>query len=181
MTNAVLVARAYAFAAERHTDQRRKGCRNEPYINHLAEVAALVSAATDGADPNLIAAAVLHDTLEDTETRFAELEHEFNRDVADLVAEVTDDKSLPKQRRKALQVEKTPAKSTRAKMIKIADKISNFRALVKSPPDTWSEERKSGYLAWARRVVNGARGANGRLERIFDEAAQDLEMALKEK
>lgn len=179
MTNPVLVSQAYAFAAERHTNQRRKGVKEEPYINHLVEVAALVAAATQGADPNLTAAAVLHDTLEDTSTSFAELEEAFNRDVADLVAEVTDDKSLPKQTRKDMQVRSTPGKSPRAKMIKIADKISNLRSLVNSPPGNWSEERKRIYLDWARQVVEGARGVNAWLEDVFDGAASELEAELR--
>lgn len=179
MTNPVLVSEAYAFAAERHVQQRRKGDKEEPYINHLVEVAALVAAATEGKDPNLTAAAVLHDTLEDTQTRFEELEERFNRDVADLVAEVTDDKSLPKKTRKDLQVANTPKKSSRAKIIKIADKISNLRSLLNSPPGNWSEERKKIYLDWARQVVEGARGVNAWLEDIFDDAARELEAELR--
>jgi (p)ppGpp synthase/HD superfamily hydrolase len=178
MTNPVLVSQAYAFAAERHAEQRRKGVRQEPYINHLIEVAALVAAATEGKEPGLIAAAVLHDTLEDTKTTYSELESAFGRDVADLVSEVTDDKTLPKQVRKDLQIEKTPGKSSRAKVIKIADKISNLRSLVKSPPGNWSQERKAIYLAWARNVVDGARGVNAWLEDVFDEAARELEAEL---
>ncbi|MFN4140287.1 HD domain-containing protein [Aestuariivirga sp.] len=178
MTTIVLVSQAYAFAAERHTSQRRKGVREEPYVNHLLEVAALVAAATDGSDLNLIAAAVLHDTIEDTDTTRTELEGTFNRDIAELVAEVTDDKSLPKQRRKDLQVLNTPKKSSRAKMIKIADKISNIRSLVNSPPGNWPPERKKDYLDWARRVVEGARGINAWLDDVFDEAARELEADL---
>jgi (p)ppGpp synthase/HD superfamily hydrolase len=180
MTDAVLVSRAYAFAAERHAQQRRKGEKEEPYINHLVEVAALVAAATEGKDPGLTAAAVLHDTLEDTQTSFEELEDVFNRDVADLVAEVTDDKSLPKQTRKDLQVANTPKKSSRAKIIKIADKISNLRSLVNSPPGNWTEERKRDYLDWARQVVDGARGVNAWLEDAFDDAARELEALLSD-
>ena len=178
MTNPVLVSEAYAFAAERHTEQRRKGEKEEPYINHLVEVAALVAAATEGKDPSLIAAAVLHDTLEDTNTTWSELESAFGRDVADLVSEVTDDKSLPKQTRKDLQVRNTPGKSSRARIIKIADKISNLRSLLKSPPGNWSQERKAIYLAWAREVVAGASGVNAWLEDVFDEAARELEAEL---
>jgi (p)ppGpp synthase/HD superfamily hydrolase len=100
--------------------------------------------------------------------------------VADLVAEVTDDKSLPKQVRKDLQVQRAPGKSSRARIIKIADKVSNLRSLVKSPPGNWSQERKQIYLAWARDVVAGARGVNAWLEDVFDEAARELEAELSE-
>ena len=178
MTNPVLVSKAYAFAAERHTDQRRKGLKKEPYINHLVEVADLVTAATGGSDPNLTAAAALHDTMEDTGTTYQELEKIFNKDVADLVAEVTDDKSLPKQTRKDLQVRKTPGKSPRAKIIKIADKISNLKSIVKSPPGDWSVERKRKYLEWARQVIAGARGVNASLDTLFNQAALELEAEL---
>jgi (p)ppGpp synthase/HD superfamily hydrolase len=161
MTNPVLVAEAYAFVAERHTEQHRKGVKEEPYINHLVEVAAPVAAATEGKDHGLIAATVLHDTLEDTETTWSKLEAAFGRDVADLVSELADDKSLPKQTRKDLQVRNTPGKSSRAKIIKIADKISNLQSLVKSPPGNWSQERKAIYLACGPRLVG--RGGSGRL------------------
>lgn len=179
MTGILLLSRAYAFAAERHVDQRRRGVRAEPYINHLAEVAALVSEATEGKDPNLAAAAILHDTIEDTSTTYAELVEFFNADVADLVAEVTDNKSLPKQTRKDLQVENAPRKSPRAQMIKIADKLSNLRSLASSPPAHWPEQRRREYLVWARQVVNGARGANPWLEQAFDKAADELEARLQ--
>lgn len=179
MTNHVLVAQAYAFAAERHVEQRRKGAREEPYLNHLVEVAALIAVATDGDDPNLIAAAVLHDTIEDTGTSYSELENLFNKDVADLVLEVTDDKKLPKQVRKDLQVQNTPRKSHRAKMIKIADKTSNLRSILTSPPGNWDKERKQTYLDWARQVVKGARGVNTHLEDLFDVTASELQVALQ--
>ncbi|MBK0400199.1 HD domain-containing protein [Limibaculum sp. M0105] len=173
-----LVARACHQAAVWHADQRRKGERAEPYVNHLTEVAALVAEATDGGDPNLIAAALLHDAIEDAGVSHAQIEAAFNRDVADLVAEVTDDKSLEKAERKRLQVEHAPAKSPRAKMIKLADKTSNLRAILASPPAGWNVARKREYLDWAGRVVAGARGTNARLEAAYDEAAAALAGAL---
>lgn len=174
----VLLARAWRLAAERHAAQRRKGAAQEPYVNHLAEVAELVALATEGRDAALVAAAVLHDTVEDTPTTAAELTALFGADVASLVLEVTDDKSLPKQRRKQLQVESAPTKSARAKMIKLADKTSNLRAIASSPPTHWSLARRREYLAWARQVVAGLRGANGWLEASFAEAAAALEASL---
>ena len=164
-----LVTQALRFAAEKHVDQRRKGMRKEPYLNHLAEVADLLAEATEGEDPELVAAGLLHDAIEDVGATREELETLFGPDVANLVVEVTDDKALPKAERKRLQVERTPHKSSRAKMIKIADKISNLRALASSPPDDWSEERVAQYVAWAERVVEGARGVSPWLERQFDD------------
>ncbi len=171
MTNAILtLTKAMDFAARKHTDQRRKGEREEPYINHLAEVARLLADATDGDDLDLVLAGLLHDTIEDTETTYDELVGEFGAVVADLVAEVTDDKSLEKAERKRRQVETAPNKSDRAKMIKIADKTSNLRSIVASPPKDWSVERQREYFAWAAKVVAGCRGVNAKLEGWFDDA-----------
>jgi guanosine-3',5'-bis(diphosphate) 3'-pyrophosphohydrolase len=166
----VFFARALDFAARKHTAQRRKGQAHEPYINHPAEVALLLAEATGGKDLNLVLAGLLHDTIEDTATSHEELAGKFSKDVADLVQEVTDDKSLPKAERKELQVQRSPHKSDRAKMIKMADKISNLESILQSPPTDWTEERKRDYFDWARRVVNGCRGVNSFLERKFDEA-----------
>ncbi len=171
MTNAVLnLTKALDFAARKHVDCRRKGVREEPYINHLAEVARLLADATDGDDLDLVLAGLLHDTIEDTETTYDELVSEFGAVVADLVAEVTDDKSLEKAERKRRQVETAPNKSDRAKMIKIADKTSNLRSIVASPPKDWSVERQREYFAWAAKVVAGCRGVNAKLEGWFDDA-----------
>jgi len=144
---------AAQFAAERHSGQRRKGASAEPYINHLIEVAHLVAGALSAPDTNLLIAALLHDVVEDTPVTRQELAAAFGADVATLVAEVTDDKSLPKQTRKQLQIDNAPKKSRRAQVIKLADKISNLRAILVSPPADWSEHRKREYVEWARRVV----------------------------
>ncbi len=130
----IRLARAYEFAARYHTDQRRKGAKAEPYINHLTEVALLVAESTGGADPNLVLASVLHDTIEDTKATFGDLVSVFGQDVAELVKEVTDDKNIHKADRKRLQVEHAPHLSPRARMIKIADKTSNLRSVLHSPP-----------------------------------------------
>ena len=158
-----------------HIDQRRKGAAAEPYINHLAEVAEMVAASTDGADADLVVAAVLHDVVEDTPVSIEHVAAEFGDRVAGLVAEVTDDKALPKAERKRLQIEHASSASVGAKTIKLADKISNLRALAASPPVSWSPERRAEYLAWARQVVDGCRGANPELEALFDGAAAALE------
>jgi GTP diphosphokinase / guanosine-3',5'-bis(diphosphate) 3'-diphosphatase len=175
----LLIARAWNFSADRHANQKRKGDAQEPYVNHLAEVAELVATATEGRDPNLVAAAVLHDTVEDTATLSGELASIFNADVAGLVSEVTDDKRLDKAERKRLQIEHAAAITARAKILKLADKTSNLRSLVKSPPGDWSLERKREYLTWAKEVVLGLRGTNTWLEARFDEAAEQLGRSLR--
>ena len=174
MNDLVLVSRAADFAAERHRDQRRKGKGQVPYVNHLADVARLLAVATKGADAELVAAGWLHDTVEDTATSHNELASAFGDDVASLVREVTDDKSLPKAERKRLQVVKTPAKTPRAKMIKLADLTSNLRQL----PDDWEAQRIHDYFEWADQVAAGCRGVNAELERTFDQTAASGKAAL---
>ncbi len=164
------IARALDFAARKHAAQRRKGEAQEPYINHLAEVALLVAEATEGKDATHVIAALLHDTIEDQEVKYEELVEAFGAEVADLVREVTDDKSLPKARRKELQVEHAAHASPRAKMLKIADKTSNLRSILASPPKDWSDERKREYFEWAARVVVKCRGVNQWLEAQFNAA-----------
>jgi len=171
MSNAVVqISRALDYAARKHVSQRRKGVAQEPYINHLAEVAHLLAVATGGSDTNLIIAGLLHDCIEDQGVTYAELVALFGADVADLVRDVTDDKTLLKAERKRLQVAHAPHKSDRAKMLKIADKTSNLRALAVSPPKGWDEQRIRDYYAWAQAVVAGCRGVNAFLEAKFDEA-----------
>jgi GTP diphosphokinase / guanosine-3',5'-bis(diphosphate) 3'-diphosphatase len=181
-TNSLVhVLRAVDFAARQHAKQRRKGEAAEPYVNHLTEVALLVAEATEGKDPVAVMAAVLHDTVEDTGLSSAELAAAFGPEVAALVAEVTDDKSLEKAERKRLQIEHAPHISPQAKLVKMADKISNLRAIRSSPPP-WDDARKRAYLDWARQVVEGCRAplkgaaelgtldaAIQKLGRIFDE------------
>ncbi len=166
----ILLARAADYAARQHVSQRRKGERSEPYVNHLTEVTDLLASATDGRDAVLLAAGMLHDTLEDTDATYEDLEQRFGPEVAALVAEVTDDKSLPKEERKRLQIAKTPAKSVRARMLKLADKTSNLRALVSTPPAGWTEVRLADYVVWAAEVVKSCRGLNATLEAAFDAA-----------
>jgi len=168
------LARAYNFAAAKHIDQRRKGEAAEPYVNHLTEVAELVARATEGAEPDIVIAAILHDTVEDTATTLPEIEAAFGKSVAAMVAEVTDDKSLPKEIRKSLQIEHAAHASHGAKLIKLADKTSNLRALATSPPRGWSTERQSDYAAWAKQVVDVCRDANPWLATEFDKAAARL-------
>jgi (p)ppGpp synthase/HD superfamily hydrolase len=180
------ITRAYHFAALKHVDVRRKGEHQEPSINHLAEVAELVAQATDGQDSTLVVAALLHDAIEDTvewplgiPALEAEIRDAFGDEVLDLVWELTDDKSLRKNVRKQLQIDTSPAKSRSARIIKIADKVSNLRALLRSPPVDWPLQRRVEYLSWSRAVVAGLRGTNPWLESEFDRIAAELEEALQ--
>jgi guanosine-3',5'-bis(diphosphate) 3'-pyrophosphohydrolase len=170
---------ALRFASEKHRDQRRKGADASPYINHPIEVAELLARVGGVRDVEVLAAAILHDTIEDTETTPQELERVFGARVRALVAEVTDDKSLPKQERKRLQREHAPRLSLDAKQIKLGDKISNVREIAESPPDGWPLERRHEYVEWARSVVAGCRGANAALEQHFDRVAAEAEAGLR--
>ena len=169
------VLRAADAAARWHVHQRRKGAAQEPYINHLLEVAVLVAEATNGKDPELIIAALLHDAIEDQKVPCSVIAEAFGAGVADVVEEVTDDKKLKKQKRKRLQVEHAHRKSQRAKLLKLADKTSNLRAVAASPPPEWSVKRRLEYVEWARQVSQGLRGASQWLEQEFEEAAKEAE------
>jgi GTP diphosphokinase / guanosine-3',5'-bis(diphosphate) 3'-diphosphatase len=111
---------------------------------------------------------MLHDTIEDTDTTADQLRARFGDEVAQIVLEVTDDKSLPKEKRKQLQIEFAPKASHGAKLVKLADKICNLRDILASPPTGWSDERKAEYFEWAKNVVDGLRGENPTLEALFD-------------
>ncbi|CAB3773696.1 phosphohydrolase [Burkholderia sp. MSh2] len=161
---------AIAFAADKHRNQRRKDEEGSPYINHPIALADVLANEAGIEDERVIVAAVLHDTVEDTETTEQELLRLFGKDVADIVMEVTDDKSLPKDERKRLQVEHAATISRRAKLVKLADKICNLRDIVRHPPADWPLERKQAYFDWAKSVVDPMRGVHPGLEAIFDAA-----------
>ena len=165
-----LIFRALRFAAQRHQAQRRKGGREIPYINHPIDVATLLSTVGGVTDPEVLAAALLHDTVEDTDTSLEELTTEFGLVVSSLVAEVTDDCNLPSDERKQRQEIEASQKSPSAKLIRIADKASNVGDIAIHPPPSWSVERRRNYFEWAARVVNGMRGSNAALEAAFDAA-----------
>jgi guanosine-3',5'-bis(diphosphate) 3'-pyrophosphohydrolase len=173
-----LVSEAAELAAHRHAGQQRKGRGSEAYVNHLAEVANLLSVATGGEDAELVAAGWLHDTMEDTETTRGELEQRFGLRVAGLVAEVTDDMTLPKDQRRRKQVEDAPKKSAGAKLIKIADKVSNVRARIFPHASREQREELADYVAWAEQVVAGCRSANTTLDWLFDEAIANARSTL---
>ena len=159
---------AVAFAAEKHRNQRRKDADASPYINHPIALANVLANEGGVSDATVLCAAVLHDTIEDTETTEDELTTVFGSQVSSVVLEVTDDKSLEKHVRKQRQIEHAPHISTEAKLVKLADKICNLRDLLASPPASWSAERKQAYFDWAGKVVAGVRGVHPSLEAVFD-------------
>ncbi len=159
---------ALEYAAEMHRDQRRKGAEASPYINHPIQVARVLADVGLVSDLPTLMAAILHDTIEDTTTSKQDLIDRFGAEVAGLVEEVTDDKSLPKAERKKEQVAHAPRLSDRAKMIKIADKICNVTDIAEKPPADWDVDRRRRYFDWANAVVDGCRGVNVDLEDCFD-------------
>jgi len=165
-----LLLKALAFAAHKHRDQRRKDAQASPYINHpiaLANVLVLEGAVDD---PVVLSAALLHDTVEDTQTTPAELREAFGERIAGIVEEVTDDKDLPKAERKRLQIEHASHISHEAKLVKLADKICNVRDVAYHPPAKWDLARRREYFDWAKAVVDQLRGVHPALEKKFDEA-----------
>ena len=174
MRDFALVLRALHFAADKHRDQRRKDVHASPYVNHPIHVAQILSE-VGVEDPEILAAAILHDTVEDTETSLGELATEFGDRVSRIVAEVTDDKSFPKQERKRLQIEHAPELSDEASLVKVADKISNVTDVISNPPPDWNDERRKEYVEWARAVVGKCRVVNQELTDRF------LLIAAKEK
>ena len=168
-----LLLKALAFAAHKHRDQRRKDAEASPYINHPIALADVLVNEGGVTDVEVLCAALLHDTVEDTDTTHEELANAFGSRVARIVAEVTDDKDLAKEERKRLQIEHAARLSTEAKLVKLADKICNVRDVAKHPPAHWDFARRREYFDWARRVVDGLRGAHPRLEAAFDAAYGD--------
>ncbi|XP_069668832.1 guanosine-3',5'-bis(diphosphate) 3'-pyrophosphohydrolase MESH1 [Periplaneta americana] len=156
------------FAAVKHQKQRRKDPEKTPYINHPIGVAKILTEEANIRDLAIIQAALLHDTVEDTDTNFEEIEAEFGSAVCQLVKEVTDDKSLPKAERKRLQIEHASGSSPGAKLIKLADKLYNLRDLERASPEGWSPERVQEYFGWAQKVVNGLKGSNKNMEASLD-------------
>lgn len=169
-SDSALIIRAAAFAGHRHRHQRRKDADASPYINHPLALARVLAVEGGVTDPATLAAALLHDTIEDTGTTRAELVAEFGAEVACIVAEVTDDKSLPKAERKLAQVEHAAHISDKAKRVKLADKVCNLRDVAQTPPVDWPIERRREYFDWARSVIDRLRGVDARLEAIFDAA-----------
>ncbi len=180
MNNLGKIFQAATFAAKKHIGQKRKGKDEAPYINHPLEVVNLLTNAGNVEDTNTLIAALLHDTVEDTDATREEIAETFGEKIASIVMEVTDDKSLSKAERKEAQVKHAPQLSTEAKQLKICDKISNISDVMKNPPDGWSQERRLEYVEWGERVVAGLRGVNEDLEKHFDKLAAEAKEKIEE-
>ncbi len=174
------LTKALTFAAEAHRNQRRKGAAQEPYVNHLIEVLDLLVQTTSNADMDMLIAALLHDVVEATATTYEDVAASFGERVAEIVRENSDDMSLPKGERRRTRIAAMAHKSRAARIVKIADVISNLRAIAVSPPAGWSAGRKLGYLEGCRQLVDAARGTETSIERIFDETAANVERAIRD-
>lgn len=168
MEPTLLLLQALEFAAAKHRDQRRKGRGASPYINHPIEVARALADVGGVSDPEILSAAILHDTVEDTQTTPEELEQRFGARIRSLVEEMTDDKKLSQPERKRLQIVHAPTLSPGARLIKLGDKLCNVRDVIHDPPPSWDPVRRKAYLHWAGEVVDQIRGTNSALEAAFD-------------
>ena len=164
-----LILKAVHFSAQKHSTQRRKDENASPYINHPISVALAIAQIGGVDDPEILAAALLHDTLEDTETTPEELEDEFGKKVCEYVLDVTDDKTLPKEERKRRQIEHAKKISNGAALIKLGDKISNVTDVINNPPEDWDNNRRKEYLDWAEKVIENCPKVNDRMENKFQE------------
>jgi guanosine-3',5'-bis(diphosphate) 3'-pyrophosphohydrolase len=164
---------AIAFAAEKHRFQKRKDTEGTPYINHPIQVALTLLEVGEETNEDLLVAAILHDTVEDTQTTPHEIVEKFGPAVLSLVLEVTDDKNLPKEERKKLQVRNASHKSELARKLKLADKICNVSDIIHHPPGNWSQERKQHYLTWAEDVLSGLAGTHLKLEQKLQELIRE--------
>ena len=167
--NHILVLKATSFSAQKHIKQRRKDEFSTPYINHPVSVALVIADIGGVNDSEVLAAALLHDTLEDTETTLEELETEFGKKVCQYVLEVSDDMTLSKEERKAKQIEHARHLSEGAALIKLGDKISNVKDVINNPPYDWSLNRRKEYLIWAEKVIDNCPKVNDDLENRFKE------------
>lgn len=170
-TELKLLIKALTFAANKHRNQRRKNVDAFPYINHPISLVNILCNEVHITDVTLICSALLHDTVEDTETTAEELTHEFGEEISDIVMEVTDDQSITvRQKRKQLQIDHASHISESAKLLKLADKISNLRDLAIDPPPSWSLQQRREYFDWSKQVIDQLRGTHADLEALFDQA-----------
>ncbi|KAG8516339.1 Guanosine-3',5'-bis(diphosphate) 3'-pyrophosphohydrolase MESH1 [Galemys pyrenaicus] len=177
-SEAARLLEAADFAARKHRWQRRKDPEGTPYINHPIGVARILTHEAGVTDVAVLQAALLHDTVEDTDTTLDELELLFGARVRRLVEEVTDDKALPKPERKRLQVERAPHSSPGAKLVKLADKLYNLRDLNRCTPQGWTQGRVQEYFRWAAQVVRGLQGTSPPLEEALRQLFKERGLAL---
>ena len=175
----LLILQAVEFAAHKHKDQRRKDEQASPYINHPVKVALVIAEIGNIKDPEVLAAAILHDTIEDTDTTAEEIEQHFGKNIRSMVEEVSDDTSLPRAERKQKQVDHAPHISTGATLVKLGDKICNVVDLIDAPPANWNIERKTEYLEWAEKVIKNCRPVNKALEAHFSKISNACRQQLK--
>jgi guanosine-3',5'-bis(diphosphate) 3'-pyrophosphohydrolase len=164
-----ILLKALTVSSSAHAGQYRKGTPKIPYINHPIYVAYLLAEYGNISDEEVLAAAILHDTIEDTNITYSDLQVQFGTRIADIVQDCSDDKDLPKEERKLMQIKHASTISPQAKLVKLADKIANLSDISLNPPQKWSIERKVAYLNWSQNVINaGLRGLNPMLEDMFD-------------
>lgn len=173
----MLFATACHFAAKKHANQRRKNTAGSPYIEHPLEVAKFIAEMPEfdrvpDLNQDVLCAAVLHDTIEDTDTHANELRVLFGERITQMVLDVTDDKSLDFITRKQLQVEHVGKLSKCSVLIKLADTLSNLSGLASDPPKEWSAEQMLGYLNWKfciwSQVIGMWPEMDRRLRAVFD-------------
>ena len=162
--------KALAFAADKHRLEKRKDAKASPYINHPIALANILGNEGHVMDIQIICAALLHDTVENTDATPEELATKFSPSICSIVMEVTDDKTLPSEQRKQLQIEHAAKISNKAKLVKLADKIANLREMADNPPADWSLQRRQLYFDWGKQVIDQLRGVHPRLEAAFDAA-----------
>ena len=179
--NNQLILKAAHFAAHKHRNQRRKDEEKTPYINHPISVAKIISEIGNVEDPEVLAAALLHDTIEDTDATEDELIDKFGERVCSLVQEVTDDKTLPKLERKQRQIDHAKEISGDAALIKLGDKISNVTDITETPPTNWDSRRRLEYFEWAEKVINNCPKVNEALENHFAEVVRKGKNLINEK
>jgi hypothetical protein len=161
--------KAINFAADSHRNQRRKNAEQTPYINHPIGVAYILAEIGQVTDLDTLIGAILHDTVEDTDATLDEIEEQFSAKIRQIVADVSDDKSLPKAERKKLQIEHAPHACPEAQLVKLGDKIHNLESLLEDPPRFWNVVQIQGYFVWAKQVCDQVRGVNSSLDAKLDQ------------
>lgn len=157
------------FAANAHKRQKRKDATGTPYINHPIDVANILADAGI-TDPDILCAAVLHDTIEDTYVTYDLIKEQFGEKVANIVKECSDDKSYPKEIRKQMQLKHSTNASVEAKLVKAGDKLSNIGDLDSNPPANWTQDEIQGYITWCYAVCLEIKGHN----QIVDQRLSDI-------